>query len=135
MKLLSRTLSSVLLASFSLAAATWANAETSRNSAEDQRNLISGLCTTQLADLGASGCTCLAGRALDELNDDQRAYLILSVVQPQAAEKMPIAQSKEELAAIFNFLGTAHTACSAAAVKPGEAATPEQPAAGQSTQQ
>lgn len=136
MKLLSRTYTAAFLACLSLAAPS-ARAETPRNSVEDQRNLISGLCTTQLADLGASGCTCLAERALTELNDDQRAYLILSVVQPPAAEKMPIAQSKDELAAIFNFLGAAHTACSAsnAVVKPGGAAAPDQPAAGQSTQQ
>jgi len=133
-----RTISAALFGCLMLGCAASAGAEgTAHNSVEDQRNLISGLCTTQLADLGATGCTCLAERALNELDENQRAYLILSVVQPDAAEKMPIAKSKEELAAIFNFLGAAHTAC----VKPGAspadsgAATPQQPAGGQTTQQ
>jgi hypothetical protein len=90
----------------------------------DQKNLIAGLCTTQL-DLDAAGCTCVAERSLTELNDDQRAYLVLSVVQPQAAEKMPIAKSKEELAAIFNFLGAAHEACKPAAPPAQDGATPQ----------
>jgi hypothetical protein len=121
-----------------LACTASASAEgTARNSAEDQRNLISGLCTTQLTDLGAAGCTCLAERALSELDENQRAYLILSVVQPDAAEKMPLAKSKEELAAVFNFLGTAHDACAKPGASPADsgAATPQQPAPGQSTQQ
>ena len=77
----------------------------------DQKNLIAGVCATQLADLGATGCACLAERALNELDEPQRAYLILSVVQPPAAERLPIAKQQEELAEIFNFLGAAHTAC------------------------
>jgi hypothetical protein len=90
----------------------------------DQKNLIAGLCTTQL-DLDAAGCSCVAERSLTELNDDQRAYLVLSVVQPEAAEKMPIAKSKDELAAIFNFLGAAHTACKPGGAPAGGGATPQ----------
>jgi hypothetical protein len=134
----SKTISAALFGCLTLACAASACAEgAAGNNADDQRNLISGLCTTQLTDLGASGCTCLAERALSELDENQRAYLIVSIVQPDAAEKMPIAKSKDELAAIFNFLGAAHNAC----VKPGAspvdsgAATPQQPAAGQTTQQ
>jgi len=133
-----KTIPGVLVACALFAFASAAQAEDKpRNAAEDQRNLISGICTTQLTDLGASGCTCLAERALTELDENQRAYLILSVVQPDAAEKMPIAKSKDELAAIFNFLGTAHTACGKPGAAPAQngAATPEQPAAGQPTQQ
>jgi hypothetical protein len=87
----------------------------------DQKNLIAGICTTQLKDLDAAGCSCLADRSLTELDDPQRAYLILSVVQPPAAERLPIAGQKDELAKIFNFLGAAHTACAT----PGAAPKPE----------
>ena len=92
----------------------------------DQKNLIAGVCATQLADLGATGCACLAERALNELDEPQRAYLILSVVQPPAAERLPIASQKEELAKIFTFLGDSHTACATPGAPPaapdGEAA-------------
>ena len=93
----------------------------------DQKNLIAGICATQLSDLGAAGCTCLADRSLTELDDPQRAYLILSVVQPPAAERLPIASQKEELAKIFTFLGAAHTACAPPAAGPPAqgGATPE----------
>jgi hypothetical protein len=94
----------------------------------DQKNLIAGICTTQLADLGASGCACLAERSLTELDDPQRAYLILSVVQPPAADRLPIANQKEDLAEIFNFLGAAHTACATPGAAPatdGGAAQPQ----------
>jgi len=92
---------------------------------EDQKNLIAGLCTTQL-DLDAAGCTCVAEKALIELDENQRAYLILSVVQPQAAEKMPIASSKEELTTIFNFLGAAHDACAKESAPGNPGAAPRQ---------
>jgi hypothetical protein len=138
MPLYSRTICAALFGCFVFACcAVSAHAEgAARNGVEDQRNLISGLCTTQLADLGASGCTCLAERALSELDENQRAYLILSVVQPDAAEKMPLAKSKEELAAVFNFLGTAHDACATQGASPADsgAATP-QTGAGQATPQ
>jgi hypothetical protein len=108
-----------------LAGLSYAEETKGSGTKEDQRNLIAGLCTTQL-DLDAAGCTCVAERSLTELNDDQRAYLVLSVVQPQAAEKMPIAKSKDELAAIFNFLGAAHDGCKSGAAAPaGGGATPQ----------
>jgi hypothetical protein len=125
MAYLSRTISGALAGFALLVLAGFSYAEETKGSGTkvDQRTVIAGLCTTQL-DLDAAGCTCVAERSLTELNDDQRAYLVLSVVQPQAAEKMPIAQSKEELAAIFNFLGAAHDGCKSGAV-PAQGATPQ----------
>jgi hypothetical protein len=121
----SRTIFGALAGFALLALASVSYAEETKGSGtkEDQRNLIAGLCTTQL-DLDAAGCTCVAERSLTELNDDQRAYLVLSVVQPEAAEKMPIAKSKDELAAIFNFLAAAHDGCKSGA-GPVQGATPQ----------
>jgi hypothetical protein len=122
-----RAFSSAVIGCAFLVLASIAQAEETKGSGtkEDQKNLIAGLCTTQL-DLDAAGCTCVAERSLTELNDDQRAYLVLSVVQPQAAEKMPIAKSQEELTAIFNFLGAAHESCKSGAASPAQdGATPQ----------
>ena len=91
---------------------------------EDQKNLIAGLCSVQL-DIGPAGCTCLAERSLTELDEPQRSYLILSVVQPPAAERLPVAKSKEQLATIFGFLEKASGECRQAVP-----ATPTAPAAG-----
>ena len=124
-----RTTSKTLAALLMLAGQANAQ-EIGLGSPEDQRNLIAGICATQLKDLAAAGCTCLADRSLTELDDPQRAYLILSVVQPPAAERLPIAREKEQLAAIFTFLEAAHAACAKSATPPAEGgAQPEQPAA------
>ncbi len=104
-----------------LAGAASAEDKPPLSSLADQKNLIAGLCTTQF-DLDAAGCACVAQHALDELDDNQRAYLVLSVLQPPAAEKMPIAQSKEELTTLFNFLAAAHDACAPAGATPPAAA-------------
>jgi hypothetical protein len=92
---------------------------------EDQKNLIAGLCSVQL-NIGPAGCTCLAERALTELDEPQRSYLIMSVVQPPAAERLPIAKSKEQLATIFGFLEKASGEC-----RQGAPAAPPAPAAGE----
>jgi hypothetical protein len=86
-------------------------------SPEEQRNLIAGICTTQLP-IGDAGCACLADRALVELDDAQRSYLIFSVVQPPVAERSPIARSQDQLAAIFRFLESASEACRSADAAP-----------------
>ena len=93
---------------------------------EDQQNLIAGICSTQL-DIGPAGCVCLAGRAMVELDEGQRGYLILSAIQPPAAERLPIARDQAQLALIFQFLERASGECRAAGGAPAE--TPEtQPA-------
>ena len=66
-------------------------AEAGKGPKEDERNLVAGICTTQLA-IGDAACSCLADRAINELDQEQLNYLILSVVQPQAAEGSGIAQ-------------------------------------------
>jgi hypothetical protein len=90
--------------------------ETSFGSPEDQRNLIAGICGTQL-NIGPEACTCLADRAMTELDEPQRTYLILSAVQPATAETLPIAGLPEQLALIFGFLEKAGTECRDAAAE------------------
>ena len=88
--------------------------ETSFGSPEDQRNLIAGICGTQL-NIGPEPCACLADRAMTELDEPQRTYLILSAVQPATAETLPIAGLPDQLALIFGFLEKAGAECRDAA--------------------
>ena len=81
---------------------------------EQQQGMIAGICLGQLA-LGEEACGCLAERAMTGLDDAQRDYLLLTVVNPPLAESSPIATSQAELAAIFTFLEEASAACTAAA--------------------
>jgi hypothetical protein len=56
---------------------------------------------------------------------EQRQYLIMTVVQPPAAERLPIARSQPDLAAIANFIDTARTECAdAPAAEPGDGDAP-----------
>ena len=75
-------------------------------SPEDQKNLVAGICATQLAISATAACTCLAERAVDRA---RRAAARLShPLRGAAAGRRAAARSrsrKEELAAIFTFLG------------------------------
>jgi hypothetical protein len=95
-------------------------AESAYGPKEDQRNLIAGICSTQLA-LDAAACSCLADRAINELNDAQLNYLILSVVQPPVAAGTDIGKSQAELGTIFTFLEAARRDCAAADAPPVQA--------------
>jgi hypothetical protein len=90
----------------------------------DEQNIIAGICGTQIS-LDAAGCTCFAEHAMTELDDPQRAYLILTVVQPPAAERLDVARSQEDLKTIFRFIESAQKTCTTSGVAPGDAgATP-----------
>ena len=106
-------------------------------SPERQQNMIAGICQTQLT-IGEAGCFCLAERAMAELSDPQRDYLILTVVQPPAAERSPMARSQDDLRVIAGFIETARQECAAAPGTPatepqteGQAPAPEQEAPAQ----
>jgi hypothetical protein len=77
---------------------------------EQEQGMIAGICLSQLT-IGEKPCACLAERAMSELDDEQRQYLIMTVVQPPAAERLPIARSQPDLAAIATFIETARTEC------------------------
>ena len=84
--------------------------------------MIAGICLGQLA-LGEDACTCLAERAMAELDDAQRDYLLLTVVNPPQAESSAIARSQADLTTIFTFLQQASVACRTGAAPdpiPGE---------------
>jgi hypothetical protein len=98
-----------------------AAAENQFGSPDQQRTMIAGICQTQLA-IGEAGCWCLAQRSIDELSDPQREYLIMTVVQPPAAERMAMARSQDDLKVIAAFIENARTACASPA-EPGQGAT------------
>lgn len=96
--------------------------------AEEQR-LIGDICGTQLPALGGPGCACVAKSAMTALDQPQRNYLILSVVQPQAADRTAAAKSAGDLQAIAAFIEKAGKDCAA----PGgaaPAAAPDMPPPG-----
>ena len=111
---------SVGMAVLLLSAVPVSAVENAFGSPERQQNMIAGICQTQLT-IGEAGCLCLAERAIVGLNDAQRDYLILTVVQPPAAEQSPMARSQSDLRAIATFIDTARQECAAAA--PGAPAT------------
>jgi hypothetical protein len=88
-------------------------AQTGFGTPEDQKNIIAGICGTQIP-LNPQGCVCFAERAMTELDDPQRAYLILTVIQPPAAERLDIAHSQEDLKTIALFIDAAQKGCAAA---------------------
>ena len=77
--------------------------------------LIANICGTQIKGLGQAGCACLAKEAMTALDDPQREYLILSVVQPPAADRTPTARSQADLQRIALFLQDAGKDCAAPA--------------------
>jgi hypothetical protein len=89
----------------------------------DQQNLIAGICGTQVP-LNGEGCACFAERAMAELDEPQHAYLILTVVQPPAAERHEMARSHADLKTIAGFIQGALKSCAAGgtAPAPGETA-------------
>ncbi|MGH6923282.1 MAG: hypothetical protein ACRED5_06035 [Propylenella sp.] len=90
--------------------AAWA--QTGMGTPEDQKNIIAGICGTQIP-LNPEGCVCFAKRAMTELSDPQRAYLILTVIQPPAAERLEIARSQQDLRTIALFIDAAQKGCAA----------------------
>jgi hypothetical protein len=84
---------------------------------EQQQGMIAGICLGQIP-IGEEGCACLAERAMTALSDAQRDYLLLTVVDPVNAQKLPMAGSQDDLAAIFTFLETTSAECA-----PGAPAT------------
>jgi hypothetical protein len=87
-----------------------AAAETQFGSPDQQRTIIAGICQTQLT-IGEAGCHCLAERSIGELSDPQREYLIMTVIQPPAAQRMAMARSQADLEVIAAFIESARTTC------------------------
>jgi hypothetical protein len=98
---------------------------------EEVQALIGSICTTQMPNLGVPACQCLAERAMRELDEARRSYLVLSVVDPVAAERNPMAKSQPDQQAIASFLAAAAESCSASAPNPAPAAPAQAPAPAQ----
>jgi hypothetical protein len=125
MRHLTRVFGSAILAAGSLASVPAAAQQSELNfgTKEDERNIIASICGTQV-QLTPAGCVCFAEHAMTDLDTNQRAYLILTVVQPPAAERLDIAKSQDSLKAIFQFIEGAQKTCANA---PPPAATEPAP--------
>ena len=98
-----------------------AGAQESANRTIDQeKQIIAAICGTEMPKLGAAGCACLAERAAQELDDRHRAYLILTVTHPRAAEQDPMSQAQPDLRILAEFLDKAATACAPPAAVPAQ---------------
>lgn len=84
---------------------------------EQQQAMIAGICLGQLP-IGEEGCACLAQRAMTGLDDAQRDYLLLTVIDPVRAQTSPVAGSQTDLTAIFSFLQEAGEECASGAAPP-----------------
>lgn len=111
-----------------LSAAPASAVENAFGSPEQQRTMIAGICQTQLS-IGEAGCRCLAERAIGELSDPQREYLIMTVVQPPVAERLPMARSQADLGVIATFIDSAREECPAVPAPAAEPQEGEAPAA------
>ena len=87
---------------------------------DQEREIIAAICVTQMPKLGVPGCRCLAERATKELDDRLRDYLILTVTNPRAAERDPMAQAQPDLRILAEFLDKAATACASPAAVPAQ---------------
>jgi hypothetical protein len=63
--------------------------------------------------LSPAGCRCLADRAVFDLSDPQRDYLLASAIAPRAAERLRAGISQQDIEVLAKFLSTAQQACSA----------------------
>ena len=98
-----------------------AGAQDSANPTIDQeKQIVAAICATQMPKLGAAGCACLAERAAEELDDRHRDYLILTVTNPRAAERDPMAQAQPDLRILAEFLDRAVTACAPTGTAPAK---------------
>jgi hypothetical protein len=80
------------------------------SSPPDQKTQLADLCLKEL-DIGTSACACFADHSLAELDDNQRTFLILSATDAEAAKKMPLANSTEDVNAVALFIGRTVSVC------------------------
>jgi hypothetical protein len=77
-----------------------------------QKTRIAEACRVEMK-LSVAGCNCLADRALADLNDVQREYLLATAISPSAAERMREQVSQDDIQILARFLGSAGQECSA----------------------
>jgi hypothetical protein len=76
-----------------------------------QRIRLAEACGKEMT-LSAAGCQCLTDRAIAELNDVQRDYLLATSVAPSAAERMRDQVSQADIQILGKFLAAAAQECS-----------------------
>ncbi|MDQ3559474.1 MAG: hypothetical protein M3453_09880 [Pseudomonadota bacterium] len=77
-----------------------------------QRTRLAEACGIELK-LSEAGCRCLADRAVADLNNLQRDYLLATAVAPRAAERMRASISQQDIHVLATFLAAAEQECSA----------------------
>ena len=77
-----------------------------------QTTRIAEACGVEMK-LSAAGCRCLADRALTDLSDLQREYLLATAISPSAAERMRGQVSQDDIQILAKFLASAGQECSA----------------------
>lgn len=77
-----------------------------------QKTRLAEACGIELS-LSGAGCRCLAERAIIDLNDFQRDYLLATAIAPRAAERMRERVSQADILVLAKFLAATEQACSA----------------------
>jgi len=77
-----------------------------------QTTRIAEACVVEMR-LSAAGCRCLSDRALTDLSDLQREYLLATAISPSAAERMRAQVSQDDIQILAKFLASAGQECSA----------------------
>jgi hypothetical protein len=63
--------------------------------------------------LSEAGCRCVADRAMGNLTDLQRDYLLATVIAPGAAHRMRAKISHDDMQTLARFLASAEQECAA----------------------
>ena len=76
-----------------------------------QKARIAEACGVELK-LSEAGCGCVSDRAMSDLSDVQREYLLATAVAPSAAARMRGRVSNDDIQVLAKFLATAAQECS-----------------------
>lgn len=107
---MSKSKSSSLVAAALLASSGPAASQDAGDSMQKAR--LAEACGIELS-LSVAGCRCLTDRAMVDLNDLQRDYLLATAIAPSAADRMRDRVSQDDVRVLAKFLVTAEQECSA----------------------
>jgi hypothetical protein len=99
-----------LVAAVLLAASSPAAAQQADDTAQKTR--LAQACAIEM-NLSEAGCRCLSDRAMTDLNELQRDYLLASAIAPRAADRIGRSISQVDIQVLARFLVTAGQECSA----------------------
>lgn len=107
---MTRTKSGALVAAVLLAAIGPAVAQGSGDAMQNTR--LAEACGIEMS-LSEAGCRCLADRAMSNLTDLQRDYLLATVIAPGTAQRMRDKISQDDMQTLAKFLASAEQECAA----------------------